>query len=115
MSTRPRGSGGPEEGTPEYDWLYGKGGARASDDATRVIPSAGTPRPDQTRVMPVVPRAAEGPTPRRHETPPPPPPPSPPQRRRSFRPSFRFGMVKWVLLAWLVFLVAVPFWAWSRV
>ena len=26
MSERPPGKGGPEEGTPEYDWLYGKGG-----------------------------------------------------------------------------------------
>ena len=27
----------------------------------------------------------------------------------------RVGWVKWVLLAWLVFLIAVPLWAWSSV
>ena len=128
MKDRPRGNGGPEEGTPEYDWLYGKGGTRgpAGDDETRVIPTNQPPRPDQTRVMPVVPRdsrppAGGGPTPRRQQpassTPPPTAPPSapPPARRRRWRPRLRFGLVKWVLLAWLVFLVAVPVMAWTKV
>jgi len=120
MTDRPRGSGGPEEGTPEYDWLYGKGGTRGrgSDDETRVLPTNEPPRPDQTRVMPVVPRdsgppAGSGPTPRRREraAAPTAPPPRAPRRR----PRFRLGLVKWVVLAWLVFLVAVPFWAWTSV
>ncbi|MEO5854169.1 MAG: LCP family protein [Nocardioides sp.] len=129
MKDRPRGNGGPEEGTPEYDWLYGKGGARgpSGDDETRVIPTNQPPRPDQTRVLPVVPRdsrppAGAGPTPRQQHrassTPPPPtaPPNAPPSApRRRWRPRLRFGLVKWVLLAWLVFLVAVPVLAWTKV
>jgi LCP family protein required for cell wall assembly len=42
-------------------------------------------------------------------TAPPPRPPSKPRRR------FRFGWVKTLVLVWLVFLVAVPLWAWSQV
>lgn len=121
MKDRPRGNGGPEEGTPEYDWLYGKGGTGgpAGDEETRVIPTNQPPRPDQTRVMPVMPRdprprTASGPTPRRQErAATPPAPPKAPRRR--WRPRLRLGLVKWVLLVWLVFLVAVPFWAWTRV
>ncbi|QIK75585.1 LCP family protein [Nocardioides piscis] len=30
-------------------------------------------------------------------------------------PRFRFGIIKLVLLAWVVFMVAVPLWAWSKV
>ncbi len=36
-------------------------------------------------------------------------------RPRRPRRRLRFGLVKWVLLAWLVFLVVVPFYAWSKV
>jgi LCP family protein required for cell wall assembly len=124
MTDRPRGSGGPEEGTPEYDWLYGPGGPRGSaDDETRVMPSSGASRPDPTRVMPVLPRdpagsggtpgapPPRGRTPRRRRSAAPPQAP----RQRRFRPRLRFGIVKWVLLLWLVFLVAVPLWAWTRV
>ncbi len=42
------------------------------------------------------------------------PPPGPPPRARRL-PRFRLGMVKWVLLLWLVFLVTVPLWAWTKV
>ena len=49
MAERPPGKGGPEEGTPEYDWLYGKGGkgspAAGADDATRMVPAAGPSGP----------------------------------------------------------------------
>ncbi|MEZ5096625.1 MAG: LCP family protein [Nocardioides sp.] len=40
---------------------------------------------------------------------PPPSPPSGPRRR------FRLGWVKLLVLLWVVFLVAVPWWAWTRV
>ncbi len=128
MKNRPRGSGVPEEGTPEYEWLYGKSGTGGSPagDETRVVPTAGTPRPDHTRVMPALPReqpAGSGgsgrgggpsePPPWRGDGPTA-PPPGPPSRTR-WLPRFRLGMVKWVLLLWLVFLVTVPLWAWTKV
>jgi LCP family protein required for cell wall assembly len=131
MAERPPGKGGPEEGTPEYDWLYGKGGAGSpsagSADATRMVPTQGRPRererPDATQVMPSQPRTSSG-----SARPPagparatggqgraasPAPPPRPERQRR--RPRFRFGIVKLLVLAWLVFMLAVPFWAWSKV
>uniref|UniRef100_UPI001963A298 LCP family protein n=1 Tax=Nocardioides sp. 616 TaxID=2268090 RepID=UPI001963A298 len=54
---------------------------------------------------------------------PPPQPPSPPRpapagsgrSRGRFRPRLRLGLLRWVFLLWLVFLVAVPFWAWGKV
>ncbi|KRF29398.1 LCP family protein [Nocardioides sp. Soil805] len=124
MAERPPGKGGPEEGTPEYDWLYGKGGkgspSAGSDDATRMVPTRGRsgerPRPDETRVMPAQPRTSSGgnrppggPT----GTAPVAPAPRPKSPRR--RPRLRFGVVKLLVLLWLVFMLAVPFWAWSKV
>ena len=49
MADRPRGNGGPEDGTPEYNWLYGNKGAgsAAGADATRAVPQQ--PRGDETR------------------------------------------------------------------
>lgn len=118
MAQRPPGKGGPEEGTPEYDWLYGSQGTARPDDATRMVPKQDRPgdSPDQTRVMPTQPRTSgsSGRPPggsSRTSTAAPPPTPAPPRRRRRFR----FGIVKLVILAWLVFMIAVPFWAWSRV
>ena len=103
MADRPRGNGGPEDGTPEYNWLYGrKGRSGPSDgdpDATRVVPRQ--PRPDETRVMPTVPpgpgRAPRPPPAGRPQpagrpaAPPAAPPPSPSERpaRGSRRPKFR--------------------------
>lgn len=126
MADRPRGSGGPEEGTPEYDWLYGsRGSARPADpdDATQVIRNQGE-YDDATRRMPAVPNE---PTSRPRQSPPPPrgrggrPPGPPPRRDPRRRPAprprrrSRLGWLKLALLAWLVFLIAVPFWAWSKV
>lgn len=118
MANRPRGSdaGAPEEGTPDYDWLYGTGG---------------TPDPEPTRVMPTMNRPGDsgrsrssapqrdprddgpggpgGPGRGVRTAAPPPRPPYKPKKRRRFR------IVKTVLLLWLVFLVAVPAWAWTKV
>ena len=120
MKNRPRGSSrggdGPEEGTPEYDWLYGQGGQSGQRGGSSGVD-------DETRVMPVQPRAQPAPSggsgrggrddppPWRNQSPVPPPEP----RTRRWRPRLRFGMIKWVLLLWLVFLIAVPLWAWSKV
>ncbi len=82
---RPPDSGAPREGTPEYEWLYGAGGAADSgdgsggsgkhrSDATRAVPRQTPPpgreppatrarpaaeeapqRPEETRVMPILP------------------------------------------------------------
>jgi LCP family protein required for cell wall assembly len=135
MADRPRrGPDGDDE--PGYDWLYGnrqRGGARGSadDDATQFQGTQPrSPRdPEPTQMLPTVDRAGRsssssggrsgGP----YETPPParprsserpasPPPPSRPSRGRR-RP--RLGWLKVVLVLWLVFLVAVPLVAWSRI
>jgi LCP family protein required for cell wall assembly len=128
MADRPRGNGGPADGTPEYNWLYGrKGQAGPSSgddpDATRVVPrQQRQPRPDETRVMPTVPRRQDSPAaPARPAGRPAPPPAAPPPSagerpsRGSRRPRFRVRWIFVLLLLWLVFLVAVPFFAWTKV
>ena len=137
MATRPPGNGGPEEGTPEYNWLYGGGDGPPPDDATRVVPRASGPRGDETRAMPALARdepfahepGAATPPARQAPGRPAPAPPAPPRgphpgdpagtpggSRPSRRiPRLRLRWVKYVLLLWLVFLLAVPFWAWSKV
>jgi LCP family protein required for cell wall assembly len=135
------------------DWLYGRspGGKHSGDqsgsdpDATRPVPRQ--PRPDETRMMPTVPRgqgdpgaAVPPPTSQRapgsqrptaSPTPPRPVPPPPGNgstggaggglsglrdRLSGTRfPRFRLRYL-WILLAlWLVYLIAVPFFAWSKV
>jgi LCP family protein required for cell wall assembly len=111
MADRPQG--GPEKGTPEYQWLYGSQGQQPSGDETRRIPQQD--RPDETRVMPAARRDARG-----QQPPPPtaPPPgkkasgPSSPRKRRSF--GWKKAILA-LLLVWLLFLVAIPLWAWSKV
>jgi LCP family protein required for cell wall assembly len=116
--------GGPEPGTPEYNWLYGSAGAGpSSDEPTRVRPR--TDRPDATRVMPTVPpttateSAPSAPTPptrQPRQTPPPPrPPAATPGRRGRWFPRLRLRWLLYVLVLWLVLLIAVPFWAWTKV
>lgn len=110
-------------GDDGYDWLYGgkggsggAGGARGAGDeeATQVIPSmsgSGT-RPSSARGSNGAARESSPPPsiarePRRERTP-----------RRSGRGRSRGGplrYLKWLLLAWLVFLVAVPVWAYVGV
>lgn len=95
---RRRDSGEPPEGSPEYDWLYG------SDRAQGRGPTPGDPEP--TRVLPTSPRPDAG---RKGGSAPSPARPAAPRRRR------RFGWVWLVLLLWVVFLVAVPLWAWTEI
>lgn len=117
----PERRGGSEE-DPDFQWLYGDG-SRRRPDPDRTQPMPRTPRPESeehTRVMPAQPRPAQSSRPA-------PPPVAPPPgghapargdgyggrgRRR------RFGPVRLLLvlvLAWLLFLVAVPLWTWSKV
>jgi LCP family protein required for cell wall assembly len=121
MAERPQGD------DPDYNWLYGsrRKGAGGSGEAAR--PAPGDPEP--TRLLPTMSRP--------HQTPPPPAGstrrqaaggsggsggrsggtrPVPPSRPPSApRPRRRLGWVKVVLLLWLVFLIAVPLFAWSRI
>ena len=115
---------------PEYGWLYGGKGDRPDDgndpEATRPVRRperrAAVPPPDATRMMPTQPRpAADSPGRGTRPTPPPVAPPvePPPASRgggRGFRrPRFRVRYVFLILLAWLVFLVAVPIISWTSV
>ena len=122
MADRPRGNGGPDEGTPEYNWLYGNKGAGSApggQDATRAVPQQ--PRPDQTQVMPASPAGGTTtPTPGRTSRPTPPPIAPPPgtsggKGRSSRFPRFRLRWVWLLLLLWVVYLVAVPLYAWTKV
>ena len=124
MTERPPTGNGEE---PEYDWLYGRGGGQggapapgsASDpDATRRIPvqprSGGTPPPPTGPVTPTPrPTPAPAPTPGTTHTPGGSGPSLPRPRLR--RPRFKVRYLFLLLLLWIVFLVAVPFYAWTKV
>ena len=109
--------GGPEPGTPEYQWLYGSGGPGADEDEpTRVRPKAD--RPDATQVLPTITPPATPPTRAPRETPPPPSTPTAPVRRARFPRIPRIPRLRWVkyaVILWLIYLIAVPFWAWTKV
>ncbi len=127
------------------DWLFGgrPGGPGAGDrsgddpDATRAVPRE--PGPDETRVMPTMPRqpAAPSPAPQQEaqqEAQPQPARPVPPPARsatsggraasafgglgsrlgRIGRPHFKLRYLWLLLVLWLVYLIAVPFFAWSK-
>lgn len=110
MNDRPREDGEPGDGTPGFQWLYG--------DQAR--PDGGQPRPDETRMMPTMPRPDA--TSQRASTPAAPPPiaptpgapaEGPPRRRRGARFWLRIVMV--LVLLWVAYLVAVPIYAWTKV
>jgi LCP family protein required for cell wall assembly len=116
------------------DWLYGgrpRGGPPDGEDpdATRPVErQPQQPGPDETRVMPTVSREQRRTQPGARsprETPPPPPPPRSPGTpdggggpRRwlgRFGRGFKFRYLWLLLVLWLVYLVVVPFFAWSKV
>jgi LCP family protein required for cell wall assembly len=121
-SRRGRDAGGPP-------------GEPTDPDATRPVPRAPAPRepePDETRVMPTMARPAptgsQRPTTPRPARPNPPVPPpggpatpggSPGGARRWFgrvgRPRFKLRYLWILVLLWLVYLVAVPIFAWNNV
>jgi LCP family protein required for cell wall assembly len=121
MADRPQGSGVPEKGTPEYDWLYGSQSNRPPSDATQRVEAQqhAASRPDETRVMPVTRREARasggsgGQPPRTTRTPTTAPPPRPEKRR--WRPRFRLGLVPLVALLLLVYLVGIPLYHWTTI
>jgi LCP family protein required for cell wall assembly len=126
------------------DWLYGgspggrHSGRKGDDsdqhpdpDATRPVPRQ--PKPDETRVMPTVsrePRGGQSATgsaaPRSPARPVPPPPTASATSSGGFldgvrrwsgrvgRPRFKLRYLWLLLLLWLVYLIAVPFFAWSK-
>jgi LCP family protein required for cell wall assembly len=116
MADRPQGSGVPEKGTPEYDWLYGSKSQTPPSDATQRVPAQGQQGADETRVMPVARREARGsggqpPGGTRTATTAPPPKPKKPRRR----PRFRLGLIPLLLLLVLAYLVGVPLYHYSTI
>lgn len=78
----------------EYGWLYGKDKPTPPPPAKEspALPPPNLPPPGSTRHSPAD------------------PPPKAPKKKRNGRRIFGF-----VLLAWIVFLVAVPMWAWGKI
>src|SRR6476661_8055116 len=120
MADRPKGSGVPEEGTPEYDWLYGRSSSSASpsspsssSDATRQVPAA--QRPDETRVMPAVRRDARGGGSGRPPSRPQPTPAGASRPRRRRLPRLGLRLVPLLLLLVVVYLVGVPLWFYGEI
>jgi LCP family protein required for cell wall assembly len=116
---------GRGDGSDDYDWLYGQDGRSSADrphdedDATRVIPThrrPGDPAPSgRGRSRDDGPPTHIAPTPGDRPGAPPPPSARRPERTRRRVPGFRFRWLLWLLLAYVVFLVAVPVYAWNTV
>jgi LCP family protein required for cell wall assembly len=117
MNDRPRQDGAPEDGAPDFHWLYGENDRKVDE-----------PRPDETRVMPTMSRPSDAPPPaapspasqpgRRSTSPTPPPvapPPGPGRPRQRRGPRFWLRIVLALLLLWVLYLVAVPMYAWTKV
>ncbi len=128
MARPPQGDRSGRSDDPDYDWLYGSrqaGGSRPGSrgqsgrpgqdpEPTRLLPTMRRPGRPEEQAAPTAPlreqpRGPQGPSgPSR-------PVPAPAPGGRSRRPRLRWRWVRLALLLWLVFLVAVPFWAWSKV
>ena len=96
-----------DDGPSDYNWLYG---TRRTGGGSSGRPPAD---PEPTRVLPTLNRPEERPEDRPAERPS--PRSAPPARRpvKSRRRPLRWVLV--LLLLWLVFLVAVPIWAWTEI
>jgi LCP family protein required for cell wall assembly len=103
---------GDEDG---YDWVYGgrqrPSGPPDDADSTRVIPSLGTSGGAPRRDGDLPPPARIAPTPGSRPS----GPGRPATPGRSRRPGFRLRWLVYLLVAWLVYLVAVPVYAWTTV
>jgi LCP family protein required for cell wall assembly len=122
MADRPQGSGMPEKGTPEYDWLYGGKSQAPPSDSTQRVPTQGaaaSERPDETRVMPAARREARGgggqPPEDRRMAAASAPAPAPKQKKRRWRPRLRLGLIPLLLLLFVAYLVVVPLYHWTRI
>src|SRR6478735_2978253 len=110
----------PERGSsdgPDYGWLYGKKENR---------PPSGSEDPEPTQVMPKIDRPTAAPPrrpvqPAQPVSPPKGPPSAPSESQGPRRPRGPGRKIQWgkivvvLLVAWLVYLVAVPLWAWSNI
>lgn len=130
MNDRPRPDGASEDDAPDFHWLYGSNrpGGEPGPDETRPMPTMARPStppvppPHQgvpgpaAPTAPVSPGAAGSPPPRSTPPTPPPlaPPPAPASRRRR-GPKFWISLVLVLLLLWVVYLIAVPLYAWTKV
>lgn len=122
MADRPQGSGMPEKGTPEYDWLYGGKGQTPPSDSTQRVPTQGaaaSDRPDETRVMPAARREGRGgggqPPDGRRMAAASAPAPAPKQKKRRWRPRLRLGFIPLLLLLFVAYLVVVPLYHWTQI
>jgi LCP family protein required for cell wall assembly len=96
---------------PEYNWLYGKR-PRASEAAQVSASDQASDDPEPTRVMPRPEKPARSPQAPDRPVPPPAASPGAPGKKRRFP----YGKVVLVLLVvWVVYLVAVPIFAWKRI
>ncbi|MEP7089434.1 MAG: LCP family protein [Nocardioidaceae bacterium] len=120
---------------PDFDWLYGtrrKGVGGSPEDRDGSGQGGRTPRdPEPTRMLPTMSRPGAGGPPQSPSVPRPPqerqpggpvgpggirpvaPPPSSGPARGGRRPRLRW--LVYLLVAWVVFLVAVPIIAWQRI
>ena len=113
-------SGGSGDGK-DYGWLYGGrsegsaagSGVRGSDDPepTRMLPKMDRPQKSAQKPQGPTGRSGGAAPPSRPARPASPPPPPKGRRRRMPVKS----IVLLLLVAWVVFLIAVPLWAWSNI
>jgi LCP family protein required for cell wall assembly len=136
MSERPPGGGNNPSDDDRFNWLYG-GNPTADPDATQAIPRPADPPPptpdsDQTQVMgphgsdpasmqppptnqpadplPPLNLPPPGRTATEPETPLQPPPAKPKKKRRWW-----LRIILALFIAWILFLIIVPIWAWSKI
>lgn len=98
MAARPRS--GSDDNDSDFDWMYGSRHPGRSEDA-----------PEPTKVLPEVPQRRR-PTPAQPSSP---PPPRTKRRRRITRFGFWVKLVLALVVLWLIYLVAVPVFAWQEV
>ncbi len=123
-----RGNGNGDD--RDFDWMYGSGKERSVPGPERSVPGAGRggDDPEPTRRIPVQPRPGASPPRQPDRLPPaqqygatreppgrPPAAPWAPRRSRWKRPGTWVRLVLLLLVVWLVFLVAVPLFTWSKV
>jgi LCP family protein required for cell wall assembly len=101
--------GGPDEG-PDYGWLYG---GRSGQQPPASPGGAGSGDPEPTQVLPKIDRPTTGGEPPRRPVQPAQAPPAPKAPRRRRPPIGKIVLL--LVLAWIVYLVAVPIWATSKI